>query len=68
MLSTYRRALADSHNDVVESIEGSPVTDLQLLQELHEQVRIADAIYEPTVDRLASKSRNEPMLASEPRM
>lgn len=49
--SVCRRALADTHKNLAEDIKGTPVTDIDLLESLGEEVKIADAIYEPTVER-----------------
>lgn len=44
---TYRRStLVDKHEGLADSIQGRPIADAQLLEDLLEEVRIADAIYE----------------------
>ena len=36
----------DKHDGLADSIKGTPIADAQLLKDLLEEVRIADAIYE----------------------
>ncbi len=55
-----RKALADSHAELTDDIQGVPLRDVATLQEYLEEVRIADAIYEADVARWAP---GEPMLS-----
>lgn len=47
-------ALADTHKGQAYDFEGAPVQDVHLLQQLLEEVKIADAIYEPSVKKWVS--------------
>ena len=50
-LAWCRKALADYHAELTDDIQGDLLRDTELLQEYLEEVRIADAIYEPDVAR-----------------
>ena len=45
-----RKALSELHSELADDIEGEPISNRQLVEELLEEVQIADAIYERSID------------------
>ena len=48
-----RKAVADIHDDDVDSISGQPIRDRSRLQALYEEIAIADAVYESSAREMA---------------